>query len=95
MIIEEIKNKLRLLGANDKEINQALADVNEIIAERIISFYVSRLSEKQQEELTSLSKEDVQRYLERNKDQLPPFAKDEFEKISQETWGEYFSRMSK
>jgi len=92
---EEIKNKLRLLGADDKEIDIVIQDVNKIIAERVVGFYISKLSEKQREELNSLSKEDAQRFLERNRNELYPFSEDEFEKISQETWEEYFSRMSR
>lgn len=95
MNIQEIKNKLKLLGASGKDIDMAIRDVNEIIAERAISFYLSKLSDEQKEKLAALSKEDVLIYFEANKDQLHQFSKDEFEKLSQGVWDEYFLKMKK
>ncbi len=94
MAEEEIIAKLTTLGYDASETRMALRDVGQIIVEKAAAAYLVRLPEAQQSELRSFSTEELQNYLAEQGTSMPKMTQEEFEKIHDETWEDYFSSMS-
>ena len=69
---EQIKKALMAIGAEEKDIDTIIQDIGNVILQKIITEYVSKLDEETQEKLKSLSEEEMKQYIEDNKETLPP-----------------------
>jgi hypothetical protein len=91
---QQITARLKEINYGEDEIQTALNDVGQMIITRTAAAYFSRLPQDEQEKLKGLSQEDVQAYLAEPRDSLAKMSQEEFEKIHDGTWEEYFEAMS-
>ena len=92
---KEIITKLKNLGFKDESIDGVISDVVQIILGKALGNYFSQLPENEQLRLKKLSIEQFMEYIENNKDSLPKFSNQDFTKIYDETWDDYFNTISK
>lgn len=91
---QQITERLVEIGYNEAEVETALRDVGQIIIARTAADYMKRFPETTQTHLRTLPEADVQAYLETHKAELPHLAQEDFDKLHDETWEEYFEAMS-
>lgn len=91
---QDITTKLETLGYKSGDIRMALRDVGGVIAIKVTAAYLAKLPEEEQKHIRSLSEEELQQYLAQRRDALPKMPQEEFEKIHDETWEDYFRSMS-
>ena len=92
---EQIKKALMAIGAEEKDIDSIIQDIGNVILQKIITEYVSKLDEETQEKLKGLSEEEAKKYIEDNKETLPtPLGEEEIESIASDTWKDYFKTMT-
>ena len=91
----EIVIKLRKLGFKEENIDDVISDVVQIILDKTLSKYFSHLPNSEQLTLKQFSAEQLLKYIESNKNNLPKFSSQEFSKIYDETWENYFNVISK
>lgn len=91
---EQIIKRLEDLGYKPGEIRMALKDVAKVIIARTAAAYFSILPQSEQEQIKNLPEEDVQAYISEHQDSMPKMPQEEFEKIHDDTWEEYFSAMT-
>lgn len=93
--IEEIKIKLKALGIAESDTSGVMEDIMKLIVAVSLKSYVSKLTAEQKLKLESLSGSEIVKYLEDNKNDFPPMPEENFERIYQETWDNYFSVLGK
>jgi hypothetical protein len=91
---QQIVERLEKIGYKNAQIREALRDVGGVIVAKTAIAYLARLPEEQQAHLRELSESEVQAYLAENQDSLPPMPQEEFEKIHDATWEDYFASVS-
>jgi hypothetical protein len=90
----KLKQALVELGAQEDEVDDIIKDVSEVISAKYLSEYVSILPESDlKQALISMPEDQLQSYIEQNKDKLPTFSEDRYSQIAKETWIEYFDFM--
>lgn len=87
---QQITEKLEQLGYKQADIRLALRDVGQLIVGKTAAAYLATLPSNIQNDLRSLSEEDVRTYLVEHQGSLPKMQQEDFEKIHDETWGDYF-----
>jgi hypothetical protein len=87
---QDITKRLEDIGYKTGEIRVALRDVAKVIVAKSAASYLSRLPETEQDRIRSFSDDEMQTYLAQNQYSFPPMAQEEFEKIHDETWEDYF-----
>ncbi|HEV3245101.1 MAG TPA: hypothetical protein VG102_01985 [Candidatus Paceibacterota bacterium] len=87
---EDIVGRLEKIGYKNADIRAALRDVSQIIITKTAAAYLARFPQQEQEHLRTLSEEQLQNYLAEHTDVLPKMSQEEFEKIHDETWEDYF-----
>jgi|SRR3989338_3873231 len=93
--IEQLKKSLLEAGANERDLDKIIKDVNEIILAKVLSLYESRLNEEQKNTLKSIPAENLVKYIEEHKDAMPTLSKEELESVVKEIWKDYFATMKK
>jgi len=91
---EDIKTRLRQAGYQDDEIAGVIFDVMQIVVSKAMGSYISELPDYEQEKLRGMRGEEILLYIEANKGAAPKFSKEDFIKIYQETWEDYFAKVS-
>ena len=91
----EIVIKLKEFGFKDESIDGVITDVVQIILGKSLGNYFLELPESEQIKLREFSAEQLIEHIENNKDNLPKFSNQEFVKIYDETWRNYFATISK
>lgn len=92
---EKIIKKLKELGFKDGDLDRVVNDVNQVcLSKASAAAYLSNLIDNKRLKPMNLSEEALLDYIDKNKDNLPKFSTQEFEKIYDETWEDYFSSIS-
>ncbi|MEI6352743.1 MAG: hypothetical protein WCO35_02290 [Candidatus Nomurabacteria bacterium] len=92
---EEIIKRLKDLGFDQKRSEDIFVEVSKVIAKQIGSKYSTNISEELKLKINEISEDEkVFNFLKENKENLPDFSLEEFEKIYNETWENYFKHMS-
>ncbi|MDQ5969040.1 MAG: hypothetical protein QG579_197 [Patescibacteria group bacterium] len=89
--MNEIEQKLVSLGMTEEQASQAIKDVEGIISKKILSYYLTKLSPEELSQIESLSEGEIPHYLGQNKSKLGQLTKEDVERITSETWGDYFA----
>jgi len=90
----EITERLEQLGYKNAEIRMALRDVAQVIVAKTADAYLSQLPEATRSHLRELSENEVQVYLLEHQASLPKMPQEEFEKIHDATWEDYFASVA-
>jgi hypothetical protein len=91
---EHIVGRLEELGYKGADVRTALRDVGKVIVARAAAAYVARLPESEQATLKGLSETDLQTYLAQHQYSFPRMPQEEFERMHDETWEDYFRSMA-
>ena len=91
---QQIVEKLQQIGYKQADIRMALRDVGQIIVRKTAAAYLSALSKNVQDDLRSRTEEEVQTYLMEHRASLPTMSQEDFEKIHDETWADYFKSVT-
>jgi hypothetical protein len=86
--------RLKELGFKDEDLEGIVADVTEVILRKCMNNYLLTLPEDTRNDVKELSEGEIIEYIQTNKDTLPSFSANDFEKIKNETWEEYFKSIS-
>jgi hypothetical protein len=87
---QDITKRLEEIGYKAGEVRMALRDVGKVIIAKSAASYLSRLPETEQDRIRSFSEEEMRTFLAQNQYSFPPMPQEEFEKIHDETWEDYF-----
>lgn len=92
---EEIVTRLRKLKFQDEEIDGVISDVGQVIIGKSLVSYLSSLPDAERSKLESLPGEELVQFLVSQKGVLPNFPNEEFLRIHDQTWDDYFDSFSK
>lgn len=91
--MDEIKNKLLELGLSQTQSDQVIKDVNEVIARKVLDFYIKNLDSEKRSMIELMKPKEAVKYVEDNKSELPVLAIEEIRQIATRTWDECFSAL--
>jgi hypothetical protein len=91
MTEEEITERLEKLGQKPGDIRATMRAAAELIVARTAAAYIASLPEEDRAKLMSLPEEEAEIYLAERRDSLPQMPQEEFEKIHDKTWEDYFA----
>lgn len=92
---EDIRRKLRALGATEAQSAGVITDVEDVIAKQTFFTYLQRLSPAQTAELEATPPEQWVTHIAAHADRFPPsLLPEEVERIADETWEGYFKAVT-
>ena len=92
---EEIVSKLKELNFQTDEIEGVISDVTQIIIAKSFASYLSGLPESERLKLQDLPAEKIPEYFEKQGNSEQKLSVEEFSKIYDQTWEDYFYSFSK
>ena len=92
---EEIITKLKELNFQTNEIDGVISDVTQIIIAKSFAIYLSGLPEAERLKLQDIPVEKIPEYFQNQGNSEPKLSEEEFSKIYDQTWGDYFHSFSR
>lgn len=88
-LLNDIKDKLRKIGARDEDIEVVLSDMGTVIVNKIMGSLLSQLTDEQSNQAKTMSPEDLFAHLKNPKNNLKFPTNDEIAKLCEDTWRTY------
>jgi hypothetical protein len=92
---DQLVNKLKELGADEKDVEATIKNLSEVVAKRALVGYLSNLKKEQLSSLKSLNESEMIQYIKENGNNLPPFPTEDLDIIREQVWNEYLREMQK
>ncbi len=88
---EQLQERLQQQGHKAGDIRATMRDIGKLIVARAAAEYFMRLPEDVREQLSGVPETELRQYLAEHRDSLPAMSQEEFERIHDATWEEYFA----